>query len=199
MEGGLKGLGGHMRKKLFIITAIAVAVIAVGVSCWFYAPGMHLLGPFGHIDLTKECYLFDSEGQEDGTIVISIRGYVRWEFPDFQQGAFAGVITIDDGDGNEDDRNIYRHTFYRQDDGSYYMLYLENRVTYDEAQQRLKPSFDGNWYQVYLDADGDFALVACEEQEELREYRFAAICAAGQEAAGASYGRMKEAGMIPMR
>lgn len=186
-----------MKKKIFMIASIIAVAAVAGILCWFYMPGMHLLGPFGHIDLTKECYLFDSEGQVSGTISVSMKGNVRRDFPNFEQGAFAGVIAAATEVGNEGDTKSYIHTFYRQDDGSYYMLYTHNQNLYDETEQRLYSSFDGDWYDVYLKAEGSFALVCSNVQGEQRTYRFTAVCADSKEEAVSRYGQMKEAGLIP--
>lgn len=190
-----------MKKKIFMIAAIIAAAAVAGTLCWFYMPGMHLLGPFGHIDLTKECYLFDSEGQESGTISVSIKGNVRREFPGFSQGAFAGVIAVAAEAGNEDEQKNYIHTFYRLDDGSYYLWYTQNQYAYDETEQRLYSSFDGDRYDVYLKSDDSFALVCSNAQGERQEYRFTAVCADSREEAADHYGQMEEAGLIkpPLR
>lgn len=185
------------KKNIFAVAAIVVVFTIIGTLYWFYTPGIHLIGPFGHINLTQECYLFDAEGQESGTTVVSIKGDVRREFWDFRQGTFAGVITVGDEEQNKGEQGSYQHVFYCNDDGSYYILYLPNRFAYDETEQRLYPSMDGDRYEVYLDADDAFGLVAFNEQDEVREHRFTAICADSQNDAASYYEQTKEAGLIP--
>ncbi len=181
------------KKRIIIGIAAFVAIIVVAVVVFvikLHSSGVHIYRNLGNINITKECWYFDENGQ-NGTAVVTISGSVN-----SNKGVFEGTISVDRdselhtklADIPESGSNICN--FVALKDGNdygeeypdeYIILYYGTLFDYDD--DRLVPDLNYE-YKVYLNDDGTFVLAAMKYDDEGQQvYRFTVINAPDEETA----------------
>lgn len=133
-------------------------VLAGGTALWFCSDGIHTIGPFVHLEMTADCWLYDPAEETVGDkIIVRLSGYgYTCDLP-FDEaygcGAFDGAITTD-AFPMQGEQGI---TLTASNGGLQFNCV--GRIFYNDAQTgMIRPGFDSQSYGLAMDRSGRFLM-----------------------------------------
>ena len=155
-----------MKRKRILLAIFAVfcflAMVAVVVASWFRSEGIHALGPFVHVEMTADCWVYDPE---EGTVLddvevhLSVHGYTcDLPFDDaYGCGLFNGTVTSDAFPPIQELQTISADSMH----GGVLMRFT-GRTFSDDVERGIKVDFDSQSYDLYIDWNGNFLMYVTE-------------------------------------
>lgn len=146
---------------LFLIIG-AFILLAAAATLWFCSKGIHAIGPFIHLEMTADCWLYDPMEEtvaENVTVCLSGYGYTcDLPFDDaYGCGAFYGSITTD-AFPMRGEQGI---TPTVSNGGLHFNCV--GRIFYNDAETgMIKPDFDSQSYGLAMDWSGRFLMNVTE-------------------------------------
>lgn len=162
-----------------VLSVVLVIVVAItGVCIWFFSPGIHVIGPFAHLDAEKKCYYIDrNTGEILGESILTVNCDINALFE-----TFSGSISLPEYPVKGE---IPPNPGSLMDEG-YIVLFYTGITWVSEETGEVDPTADMGYKLYVKDAEhlfgvadfenGGVLFVCAENEQQAKELSRTAFC-----------------------